>query len=640
MKKILSILTTGILTISSIINLTAFTNINKIQNNDNYFNKFKNQQNQTWQNTNLNDFIVPYHQLNIQNNHAVIPSSTDININIDQRTRRKQFLENLGNYIDKKYSKFIENYALNPHLFYNQTSQNPILPNDDFNIIDLTTNLTWVFFPVTLNVGHWISFNLQFVNLLNNSSFNFSINITNFDLKEYSSKKSINIKATLPSMDLFQKVWDQGHPWYFYSHVTNKSDVVMDFKNIQASNGDQIGIFENNNQAGFFLKPLQYTYNFNTYMHFLNDDPYMPIKFTATTSINLYDLKTTNINDLLHLRDSSDNSRTAYTPIDTPYIKNYYKGHYAYSLDPNYDMNDHDFRNIQSWEGSSSGGGDVSDSVDVEYYLNENHPTQLYLVNVSAAGSDAIGGYYFTYYFKTYGTSLTTSYNSVIFDNTPYNIPSNFNPTENIISNISSTNINLAPFITDPSLQDNKNNILNSLNTSNNNILKTYSSDNYSNWSLSLASGSNNLVKGLNPGVLTLILGSWNSSINISIWFKEDAKETFINLTNILDKAFKLDPEFEYIGSGFIDWDTANCHIDTTNPKTMSELINGLGTAMGNKSIWSQDKNFNNDYSQYISFDPNSNIKENTHVKMHINIANFTKDYNVSIWWRSMMRLS
>ena len=61
MKKILSVLTIGILTASSVINLTAFTNINKNQNNDNYFNKFKNQQNQTWENTNLNDFINPYH---------------------------------------------------------------------------------------------------------------------------------------------------------------------------------------------------------------------------------------------------------------------------------------------------------------------------------------------------------------------------------------------------------------------------------------------------------------------------------------------------------------------------------------------------------------------------------------------------
>ena len=83
------------------------------------------------------------------------------------------------------------------------------------------------------------------------------------------------------------------------------------------------------------------------------------------------------------------------------------------------------------------------------------------------------------------------------------------------------------------------------------------------------------------------------------------------------------------MGGVFVDPYQQGKHIDTTNPRVMALLIKSFGLNSGIANI---DPNFNQQYSQYISFDKNSNIYNHSQINMYVKMGStLTKVYPVEI---------
>ena len=110
-------------------------------------------------------------------------------------------------------------------------------------------------------------------------------------------------------------------------------------------------------------------------------------------------------------------------------------------------------------------------------------------------------------------------------------------------------------------------------------------------------------------------------------------KQTFNQINNLIEKdIIEGDADqLEYQGPDFENWDTPNFHIDTNISKEMNDLINSVGLDW---NIVKDDPNFNKEYSKYISFDKTKMYPQQT-ITMHLRVGDYTKDYQVKIWWRS-----
>ena len=109
---------------------------------------------------------------------------------------------------------------------------------------------------------------------------------------------------------------------------------------------------------------------------------------------------------------------------------------------------------------------------------------------------------------------------------------------------------------------------------------------------------------------------------------------TFNKINNLIEKDIIKEEsgQLQYQGSFVVNPHSPDKdYIDTSDSKMMQDLINSLG---GNWSIAGDCPNFNQLYSQYISFDK-INIYNQQKVTMHLKVGSYTKDYQVTIWWRS-----
>ena len=119
---------------------------------------------------------------------------------------------------------------------------------------------------------------------------------------------------------------------------------------------------------------------------------------------------------------------------------------------------------------------------------------------------------------------------------------------------------------------------------------------------------------------------------NIDLDVEDVNKETFNEINNLIEHDIMGAEEgsLEYIGAV-----PPYGSIDTSDPSVMQKLVNSIGqdpAIMFNKP-WNI-PNFNKKYSKYISFDK-MKIKQNQTVTMHLKVGNYTKDYQIIVWWRT-----
>ena len=222
-----------------------------------------------WSQVDFSEYALPGHYLKIKNHQAIDPSKADINCNLESwwsQYKYQQVIHKLGSQLDHKYYNFLHKYKLGEHLFQNITSD-PDYPNKNFEIFFIQdyhgkkVKRVWnpknELFP--LQVGEWKSYNLVFKNLLNNTSFEFSINFTNFDLKRGDDGKGeINFAD-------FGKLPYLHHDYALYStdeHIrsTNTLKVNLANKILKLKNPENWLAVDS-----FFLKPITYDYTAQVY---------------------------------------------------------------------------------------------------------------------------------------------------------------------------------------------------------------------------------------------------------------------------------------------------------------------------------------------------------------------------------------
>ena len=121
-------------------------------------------------------------------------------------------------------------------------------------------------------------------------------------------------------------------------------------------------------------------------------------------------------------------------------------------------------------------------------------------------------------------------------------------------------------------------------------------------------------------------------NITLDVENQQD-KQTFNQINNLIEKDIiqRSSDQLEYGGPDFEDpFQPDKQHINTAIPKEMSDLVNSVGL---NDYIAGDDINFNKKYSQYISFDK-TNIYPQKLVNMYVKVGNYTKKYQIKVWWR------
>lgn len=225
----------------------------------------------TWPQVDFSEYALPGHYLKRKNHQALEPSNADINCNLESKWSRHTdyyLIHNLGLELDKKYKNFLKQYKLSTCLFENITD-NKHYPNPNFEIFFIEENngnkvkRLWdpenELFP--LQVGEWKSYNLVFKNLLNNTSFSFSINFTNFDLKRGDDGKGeINFAdfGKLPFLHQDYALYSSD----YHTRSTNTLKVNLANKILNLANPEDWVAVDS-----FFLKPISCDYTAQVYEH-------------------------------------------------------------------------------------------------------------------------------------------------------------------------------------------------------------------------------------------------------------------------------------------------------------------------------------------------------------------------------------
>ncbi len=482
--------------------------------------------NNTWKETNLNDFKVPSHNLSMtickddSLQIAINPSQADINLNIYNKGNWKVLYYRLGVALDHKYQKFLYVYGLDEDLFEHTIGESPRLPSQDYTIIDKSTNKTWIpFNDFDPNYGDWASYNLTFKNLLNKTSFDFSLNLTYFNLTDFSPDNSISFGSTNSSPKPFlQWIWDN-QPHYFNDIAT------IDFTEMINTevNGikKNVADFGTDAAAAFFLNQIHYHYWFYTYVDWKS---YNETYISFTDPDYVINLKNLNPTSKADLEDG----------VTVPAIKfpSHYSGGGVYAtwqwnfsetvldndVDPLSLTDQSAFYYPKYWNTISQ--------QDIGVAFDSSDGTKIYIDNLAMTGSDYMPSYY-RFDYRTAGWPASSSFNTTVFDNKAYVLPSNYpNPAQSIINKLTNFNFSypsvLNPNISSPSAQES---LLTQLDSVNNDVLKPYLSDASAiiHDQFTLDSGSDNLVAGNNPATFTINYPNypqWTAQVDVNILYQ------------------------------------------------------------------------------------------------------------------------
>ena len=389
-----------------------------------------------WNAIDLRNFVVPNHHLNIQNHQATDPSQADLNIDFYVNYTNYDIINYLLQALDDKYQQFNHHYFKGEDLYFEDK-----LSFDNykysFDIIDTDTEEPW---NIPIAVGNsqtngYSSYNLALENKETNTSFDFSLNLADFDIVDYSGVNSLHVKANLPNMDMTSDSLYGNQAKYFNTHTnTGQDQTALDFNQmIQSENGYNIGKFNNANATSFFLQPFAYSFKYNDYIDWSSfDDSYVTYSDTEN-NINLNNLATSNI---LNMQNGFD---TPAYEVNMDYVDEGEHLTWDWDIsDPNWNYNDN-YTDRSSSLYYTPGGLTISQNTAVLAYLNEDK-TKLYLDNQAMVGADYMPSDYH-FHFQTYGTGLTTSYNNAVFNNSPYSLDEGgFDAGQNVLNRLKDLN--------------------------------------------------------------------------------------------------------------------------------------------------------------------------------------------------------
>ena len=217
-----------------------------------------------------------YQDFNVH--EAQHPANVDININIpDLRWSNDELISDILFKLNKRYEEYVNLFY--QHLYYIFNSFNSKIQfynpqNDGENVYNDFSINTLNALGLMPESGQWKTFNLKLVNLKNNTSFEFSLNLCNFpnDMDEMTFQN-------LPSTYKYKHVPNTGDSGinYINSYINNAEsgnpDRVLNINNIQQpdeyGNLETVASFDTADQIDFFLNPFTYHYKY----HIWETDP-------------------------------------------------------------------------------------------------------------------------------------------------------------------------------------------------------------------------------------------------------------------------------------------------------------------------------------------------------------------------------
>ena len=416
----------------------SLTNLGYLHFYDN-FHATKKSPSNSISNINFDNFNHGYYAHIVERHQAQDPEKVDINVNYSEYGGSDVLLkEVILTKLDSRYQyyfnvlyfkNFLQNEGEEQIQFCDpQHDDNAVF--NDFNIANLTS------LGDIPSLGEWRTFNLKLVYLPNNSSFEFSLNLCDFDLEDYGGSNSINLsngqqyqQYNLPTMNTWKDIYHEGSPWYFFSTVADDpthKDVVLNVNQItDLVSGVNVAKFDTTVQAGFFLDPLSYTYAVYMDQWMFGVEANKLSLPSITVQFNLANLQTTSWTDLTTgLSDGTFN--TTAVPTDMPYDSVNdppYGNYFSFSnvQDPDHNPDSY-FSNATQWSRGSIHQGVTSDATDVVAYTEEDYPANVEIINAAMSGGDNfIDGYrdFLEFSFKTYGINLTTGFNENVFSSYP-----------------------------------------------------------------------------------------------------------------------------------------------------------------------------------------------------------------------------
>ena len=348
----------------------------------------------SWKEVNLNDFMVTNHHLSLETGqdllpHAINVGQADINLNLDisDTTTIFDIIDNIGKQLDIKYHNFEYYYfgAKKYHLFADETGVESNWKNK-FVIINQSTNQALERDAKLSTLGEWASYNLTFKNLLNGTSFNFSLNLTHFSLDVFGVPHSIifNFK-TSPSINHLYTIWNNQANYFNDVDIINFNQMLTaTVDNITENVAD----FGTDAAAAFFLNQIHYHYWFYTYIYFPGYKNSYILQQNPDYSINLQNLNQISESDL------EDDAQFPAVKYNYSYGKFGLCATWCWNLDqmPSNDID------MSSTDNQSAffyyPPGDSISQQDICLAFDSADGTEVYIDNQAMAGADYMPRYY------------------------------------------------------------------------------------------------------------------------------------------------------------------------------------------------------------------------------------------------------
>ena len=255
MKKILVSFASLAVISSSIMTTTAWAkNKQHIQTKDpnHQLGRYK-----SYSDLNFGNFQSVMHPFDFQ---ALDPTIADVNINQNNLIQSDVY-KSIAEYLDERLYNFNLNIFDFTAVLANSIYQNTL--NTNFAIINQNTGKAWI--PPTLKSGQYECYNLQLVNLIDHTSFTFSLNYCNFNLNTTIAP----IGDSLPNCtNQVHEIYSSGgHIWPpddlstptidLSTYLQNINDSSIKWEDVRGSKWKDY-LLKNDN---FFMNPITWNWN-------------------------------------------------------------------------------------------------------------------------------------------------------------------------------------------------------------------------------------------------------------------------------------------------------------------------------------------------------------------------------------------
>ena len=644
-----------------------------------------------WSQFDLRDFVAPNHKLNINNNQAIDPSQADLNINIDADDNKDSIINKIITALDKKYINFERRYVHYSKYFASNLNIGDYTHSFDF--LNQADGGKWDISKAidNLKLGGFSSYNLSMENLETNTSFNFSLNLTHFDL----DNKTIDFTKpdTFPGGGGIPFLHKE---FYIYSgntpHYANTNTLTANMNEyVNVTNPQYYATIDS-----FFLNPISYSYHSSIWEDG-DSAGYHP--FPKTSKAGNW-----NWNSFESFNQGGFNE-SVQDPIDS-----YLQGSGKW---------------LDCTDGSQCAGNYMSVAMYTnDYHINNSNTFSFQGVGATEATMDQYphgAGDWAIIPFYGYNYLYTSYKKNIFLNSTPYQLDA-IDSAQTIWNRL--TDLGTVLIITNPNVPSIKNPwvqgfLRNALNIQNKNVLTSLQLYNIT---FTLASGSDYFVDGINDAIITFHWYGQTIQDKISIEYHGVVEESAQDIANKLaGKTIVLDPKFwvgkdiknykqqldalivqqgiltkkevQYVSWGDLKIDQArkypNCDFNVTkdgqtatahdvtlnidsaefewfnkiNQLIGSDIIQkeggqllyqgplkdpygsidtsdqevmlALEHSVGKDPLISRDcPNFNKEYSPFIYFNE-MKITNGQSVNLTVNVDGYTKSYKIKIWWKT-----